>query len=386
MSAIMNTYNRYDITLVRGEGSYLYDDKGKRYVDFASGIAVTNLGHANKEIAEVITKQANTLIHTSNLYKNPLQEEVAQTISNLSFSGKVFFCNSGAEANEAALKLARIYGNKKHNGKKYKIITMTNSFHGRTFATLSATGQDKVKKGFEPVLDFIKHIPFNDILALKDAIEPETVAVLLEVIQGEGGVIPAKKEYLEEVRKICTERDILLIFDEVQTGIGRTGEVFGYQLFGVEPDAFTLAKALGNGFPIGAMVAKTEYAEYLAPGTHATTFGGNYLGCAIAKYVLSVVSDRSFLNSVKEKGNYIKKALKEIFGDKGEVRGEGMMIGVRLNDTISISDFINKAHEYGVLTVPAGDNTVRIYPALNIEYAILDEGLEKLNKTIGEFQ
>lgn len=386
MSAVMNTYNRYDITLVKGEGAYLYDDKGKRYVDFASGIAVTNLGHANKELTEIICKQSATLMHTSNLYKNPLQEEVAQIIIKLSFDGKVFFCNSGAEANEAALKLARIYGNKKYGGKKYKIITMTNSFHGRTFATLSATGQDKVKKGFEPVLDFIKHIPFNDISALKDAIEPETVAIMLEVIQGEGGVIPAKKEYLEEVRKICTEKDILLIFDEVQTGIGRTGEVFGYQLYGVEPDAFTLAKALGNGFPIGAMMAKTEYAEYLAPGTHASTFGGNYLGCAIAKYVLSTISNKEFLNSVKEKGRYIKKALKDIFKDKGEIRGEGLMIGVKLIDSISLSDFISKAHEKGVLTVPAGDNTVRVYPALNIDYSVMDEGLEKLNKALKEFK
>lgn len=386
MSAVMNTYNRYNITLVKGDYFYLFDENGKKYIDFATGIAVTNLGHSNKEIAEIICRQSATLMHTSNLYKNPIQEEVAQIISDLSFGGKVFFCNSGAEANEAALKLARIYGNKKYNGKRYKIITMVNSFHGRTFATLSATGQEKVKKGFEPTLDFIKHIPFNDIDAFEKAIEPETVAVVMEVIQGEGGVIPAKEGYLEAVRRICFEKDILLIFDEVQTGIGRTGEVFGYQLYDVKPDIFTLAKALGNGFPIGAMVAKTEIAEYLSPGTHASTFGGNYLGCAIAKYVLKTVSDRSFLDSVKEKGSYIKNKLKTIFGDMGEIRGEGMMIGVRLIDSISLSDFIERAHKNGVLTVPAGDNTVRIYPALNISYDVLNEGLELINKTIGEFK
>jgi predicted acetylornithine/succinylornithine family transaminase len=385
MSAVMNTYNRYDITFVKGEGAYLFDDRGKRYIDFASGIAVTNLGHSNRELADVIYKQATTLIHTSNLYKNPIQDEVASIISDLSFGGKVFFCNSGAEANEAALKLARIYGNKKYGGKRYKILTMINSFHGRTFATLSATGQEKVKKGFEPVLDFIKHIPYNDIDAFKSAIDDQTVAVMLEVIQGEGGVIPADKDYLNQIRRICTDKDILLIFDEVQTGIGRTGEVFGYQNFNVEPDLFTLAKALGNGFPIGAMVAKSEIAEYLSPGTHASTFGGNYLGCAIAKFVLKVISDRAFLDSVKEKGDYLQKTLKSIFKDKGEVRGIGLMIGVRLVDSIPLGDFINKAHEYGVLTVPAGDNTVRIYPALNISKVDLDEGLELLKKTIGEF-
>ncbi|MCX8083938.1 MAG: aspartate aminotransferase family protein [Calditerrivibrio sp.] len=384
MNAVMNTYNRYDIAFIRGEGSYLYDKDGKRYVDFASGIAVTNLGHSNEKIASALYSQAKTLIHTSNLYKNPLQEEVAEVISKLSFGGKVFFCNSGAEANEAALKLARIYGNKKFGGKRYKVITMLNSFHGRTFATLSATGQDKVKKGFEPTLSHIFHIPFNDIGALKHAIDDETVAVMLEVIQGEGGVIPADRSYLKAVRDICSEKDILLIFDEVQTGIGRTGEVFGYQVYGVEPDIFTLAKALGNGFPVGAMVAKPQVAEYLSPGTHASTFGGNYLGCAIAKTVLEIVSDEVFLSTVRKKGEYLMEQLKKIVSDKAMVRGMGMMVGLRLDDGISMADFVIKANERGLLTVPAGDNTVRVYPALNIDYNVIDEGIEILEKIFRE--
>jgi len=242
MGYVMNTYNRYDISLVKGNGAYLYDIHDNRYVDFASGIAVTNLGHANPEITAVIAEQAATLIHTSNLYKNPLQEEAAEMISKVSFDGEVFFCNSGAEANEGALKLARIYGYKKYNGKRYKIITMINSFHGRTFATLSATGQEKVKKGFEPTLDYVTHVPFNDIAAIKNAIDDETVAIMLEVIQGEGGVLPADENYLKELRKLCTEKIIVLILMKFQTGIGRTGKVFAYQHYGVEPDVMTMAK------------------------------------------------------------------------------------------------------------------------------------------------
>ncbi|MCA1932069.1 MAG: aspartate aminotransferase family protein [Calditerrivibrio sp.] len=382
MGNVMNTYNRYDITLVKGEGAYLYDDLGNRYIDFASGIAVTNLGHSNPLISDVISKQANTLIHTSNLYRNPIQEETADLISKLSFGGSVFFCNSGAEANEAALKLSRIYGNKKYAGKKFKVITMNNSFHGRTFATLSATGQEKVKKGFEPTLNFIKHIPYNDINIFKDSIEDETVAVMLEVIQGEGGVVPADESYIHEIRKICTERDILLIFDEVQTGIGRTGKMFGYQHYGVEPDAMTLAKALGNGFPIGAMTAKKDIAEYLSPGTHATTFGGNYLGCAIAKKVLSIISEKSFLDSVNEKSVYLVEKLRNILNGYGIIRGKGLMLGVRLNDNINASDFIKNAHKNRILTVPAGDNTIRIYPPLNIDFDTLDEGIKLLKKSL----
>lgn len=382
MGNVMNTYNRYDITLVKGEGAYLYDENGDRYIDFASGIAVTNLGHSNPLISDVISKQANTLIHTSNLYRNPIQEEAADLISNLSFGGSVFFCNSGAEANEAALKLARIYGNKKYAGKRFKIITMNNSFHGRTFATLSATGQEKVKKGFEPTLDFIKHIPYNDIDMLKKSIDEETVAIMLEVIQGEGGVLPADEFYIKEIRKICSDNDILLIFDEVQTGVGRTGKMFGYQHYGVEPDVMTLAKALGNGFPIGAMTAKKAISEYLSPGTHATTFGGNYLGCAIAKKVLSIISEKSFLDSVNEKSVYLVEKLRNIFGGYGIIRGKGLMLGVRLDDSITASDFINNAHKNRILTVPAGDNTVRIYPPLNIDFETLDNGVKLLKKSL----
>ncbi|MEF3254270.1 MAG: aspartate aminotransferase family protein [Deferribacterales bacterium] len=383
MSYIMNTYNRYDIEFVKGEGGYLYDKNGKKYIDFASGIAVTNLGHSNKEITKVICEQASTLIHTSNLYKNGLQESCAELISKLSFGGKVFFCNSGAEANEAALKLARIYGNKKYAGERYEVITMVNSFHGRTFTTLSATGQEKVKKGFEPVLGFFHHVPYNDLDALLSTINSNTVAIMLEVVQGEGGVVPADPDYIGKVKEICDEKDILFIIDEVQTGIGRTGKFFGYQHYGIEPDVMTLAKALGNGFPIGAMVAKDKFAEYLAPGTHASTFGGNYLGCAIAKRVLEIISDERFLKSVNEKSVYMVEKLRNIFNGVGVIRGIGLMLGVKL-EKFQQSDFINQAHKNGILTVPAGDNTIRIYPPLNADYEFLDEGLELLKKSLGE--
>jgi predicted acetylornithine/succinylornithine family transaminase len=386
MGYVMNTYNRYDISLVKGNGAYLYDIHDNRYVDFASGIAVTNLGHANPEITAVIAEQAATLIHTSNLYKNPLQEETAEMISKVSFDGEVFFCNSGAEANEGALKLARIYGYKKYNGKRYKIITMINSFHGRTFATLSATGQEKVKKGFEPTLDYVTHVPFNDIDAIKNAIDDETVAIMLEVIQGEGGVLPAEENYLKELRKLCSEKDIVLIFDEVQTGIGRTGKVFAYQHYGVEPDVMSMAKGIGNGFPMGAMIAKRAFSQYLSPGTHATTFGGNYLGCAIAKKVLSIISDEQFLKAVNEKAIYLSDKLKKIFEGIGTVRGKGLMIGIKFNDSISANDFISISNRNRVLTVPAGDNTIRIYPPLNIQEDVLDEGLALLEKSVRELK
>ncbi|KAA0257948.1 aspartate aminotransferase family protein [Deferribacter autotrophicus] len=381
MSYVMNTYNRYELEFVKGEGSYLFDKKGNKYLDFASGIAVTNLGHGNSEISKVICEQAKKLLHTSNLYRIPVQEELAELISKRSFGGKVFFCNSGAEANEAAIKLARIYGNKKYDGVKYKIVTMINSFHGRTFAALSATGQDKVKKGFEPILDFFVSVPFNDYDALYEVVKNEdVVAVMLEPIQGEGGLIAANRAYLQKVRELCDKMDMLLIFDEVQTGIGRTGYLFAYQLYGVEPDVMTLAKGLGNGVPIGAMIAKERFAEYFTPGTHASTFGGNYLACAVGKKVLELVDDE-LLENVKKKGAYFRLKLKELFYNKGEVRGEGLLLGVSLKG-VSNTDFINECYKVYLLCVPAGDNVVRLYPSLIVSYEEIDECIDKLKRVV----
>ncbi|BAI81087.1 acetylornithine transaminase [Deferribacter desulfuricans SSM1] len=383
MSFVMNTYSRFDLEFVKGDGSYLFDKDGNRYLDFASGIAVTNLGHANKEIAEVICNQAKTLLHTSNLYKISSQEELAEKLSKRGFGGKVFFCNSGAEANEAAIKLAKIYGNKKYDGVRYKIVTMEGSFHGRTYATLSATGQEKVKKGFEPPMDFFVHVPYNDYDSLYNVVKDgDVIAIMLEVIQGEGGLKKADIAYLKNVRELCNRLDILLIFDEVQTGIGRTGKLFAYQHYDVIPDVITLAKGLGNGVPIGAMMAKEQFAEYLSPGTHASTFGGNYLACAVANKVLDLIDDE-LLQSVQEKGLYLKSKLKEIFSGKGEVRGEGLMLGVALND-VNNMDFINELHKEFMLAVPAGDNVVRLYPPLTVTKEEIDEGITKLEKVINK--
>ncbi|MGA1847424.1 aspartate aminotransferase family protein [Deferribacter abyssi] len=381
MSYVMNTYNRYKLEFVKGEGSYLFDREGNRYLDFASGIAVTNLGHSNSEISKVICEQSKKLLHTSNLYKIPFQEELAEIISKKSFGGKVFFCNSGAEANEAAIKLARIYGNRKYEGVKYKIVTMTNSFHGRTLATLSATGQDKVKKGFEPTLDFFVSVPFNNYDALYEVVKNEdVVAVMLEPIQGEGGIIAANRTYLQKVRELCNRMDVLLIFDEVQTGVGRTGYLFAYQIYGIEPDIMTLAKGLGNGIPIGAMIANDRFATYFTPGTHASTFGGNYLACAVGKKVLELMDDQ-LLDDVKKKGVYFKQKLKKIFDDRGEVRGEGLLIGVSLKG-VKNTDFIDECHNEHLLCVPAGDNVVRLYPPLIVSYEEIDECIKKLKNVI----
>lgn len=382
MGGIMNTYNRMPLSFKSGQGCYLYDERGEKYLDFTSGIAVVNLGHANKDISKTICDQSSRLIHTSNLFENPLQLKVAERLSGLSYGGDVFFCNSGAEANEAAIKLARIYGNKKYEGLRHKIITMRDSFHGRSYATLSATGQDKVKEGFRPVADFFVHAPFGDFDAIRSlADNGDVVAVMLEVIQGEGGVKAAGQGFLKQLKDYCEKQDILLIFDEVQTGMGRTGKMFGYEHYGITPDIMTLAKALANGVPIGATVACQKCSSFFKPGTHATTFGGNYLACAAADKVLDIMTEEGFLDSVKQKGAYFKKELEKLFQDKAEIRGEGLMLGASLKDIDSMT-FIRKAVENNLLLVAAGDNTVRFYPPLNTEKKDLDYALDLAEKTL----
>ncbi len=376
MSNVMQTYKRYSLSPSYGVGAYIYDENGKEFIDFATGISVVNLGHSHPEITKVICDQAGKLIHLSNLYENSIQEELAEKISNLSFDSQVFFCNSGAEANEAALKIARIIGNKKFSGKKYKIITMNNSFHGRTFATLSATGQDKVKEGFEPILDYFLHAEFNNFNNVADKCEKNDVAaIMLELIQGEGGLEKANLGFVQNLRKFCDDNEILLIFDEVQTGVGRTGKSFAFQHFDVEPDIMTLAKALGNGYPIGAAVAKPEYAEYLSFGTHGSTFGGNFLGCAVANKVLDIICNDNFLNSVNLKGEVLSKQLSDVIKDKGLVKCYGLMCGVTFNE-INNADFILKCLEKGLLVIPAANNTVRFYPPLNVEEKLISRASE----------
>lgn len=382
MSSLVGNYGRYDVAFVRGNGCFLYDEAGREYLDFGCGISVVSLGHCNPAVTEAVTRQAQTLIHTSNLYRNPVQEELGRRLSELSFGGKVFFCNSGAEANEAALKIARIYGNKKHDGLRYKVISMKNSFHGRTFATLSATGQEKIHKGFEPVADWFVHVPYNDFDAVdKVCAKGDVVAVILELVQGEGGVCPIEKGYLERLRSYCDKKGILLIYDEIQTAMGRMGHIFGYEHFGVAPDILTTAKALGNGVPIGAVIAKAEYADYLVPGTHGTTFGGNYLACAAGNAVLDVLTADGFLESVREKGAYFKNRLKEICGDKvADVKGTGLMIGVQFHERSA--DFVKACLAEGLLVIPAGHETVRIYPSINIDKENLDKGLAIIEKVL----
>ncbi len=330
---LMNTYSRFPVVFRKGRGCVLYAEDGKEYLDFVAGIAVNVLGHCHPRVVVALQKQAQRLIHVSNLYHIEPQIRLAKLLVQNSFADKVFFCNSGAEANEAAIKLARKYA-KEHLGEdRYEIITAYNSFHGRTLAALTATAQEKFHKGFEPLVPGFKYIPYNDIEALKKAITPKTCAVLLEPIQGEGGVRIPDKDYLKNVREICTSSGILLILDEVQTGMGRTGKLFAYEHFGIEPDIITLAKGLGGGVPIGAVLATEKVSASFTPGTHASTFGGNPLVTQTALATMeTILEDNILLNECRRLGNYFidkLNKLKEAFPDiVVDVRGMGLMIGV----------------------------------------------------------
>ena len=384
MSAIFKNYSRYPLAFVKGEGARLTADDGKVYLDFGCGISVVNLGHCHPKVTEAIQKQAATLIHTSNLYHIPLQEQLADRLSRCGFGGDVFFCNSGMEANEAALKLARIYGNTKYDGKRLRVVTFENSFHGRSYMTLSATGQEKVKHGFEPVADFFTHIEANDFVGfVNEAKKGDVIAPMIELIQGEGGLSLIAREFLENAYDYCQKNDILLIFDEVQTGFGRTGDIFAYKHYGIAPDIMTMAKGIANGVPMGAMMARHEIAEYMKPGTHGTTFGGNFLACAAAMAVLDVMTEKGFMSGVCDKGDYFKSHLEEIFYQtEVTVLGTGLMTGIKVPGRQK--DFINKLIENGLLTVPAGGDVIRVYPPLTATYEELDEGLAIIEKTAKE--
>lgn len=377
MSRIMNTYNRSSLKPASGEGSWVTSENGEKYLDFTSGISVVNLGHSHPAVADAICRQARTLCHTSNLFQNPLQEALAERLSAASFGGVAFFCNSGAEANEGALKLARIYGNRKYDGKRFRVITMQNSFHGRTFATLSATGQSKIHDGFSPIADFITHLPYGDFAAVEaELAKGDVAAVMLELVQGEGGVEPVDAAYLKQLREICTAQDVLLIYDEIQTGMARLGELFGYQIYGIEPDVMTLAKALGNGVPIGCFLAREEVAQYMKPGTHGSTFGGNFLVCAAALATLDVMQADGFLQMVREKSEYTRKLLKEAFEPKGcSITGIGLMCGIRF--PFDPKSFVPAALQQKLLLVGAGLSTVRFYPPLTASYEEIAEGVKR---------
>ncbi|MEK6682492.1 MAG: acetylornithine transaminase [Nitrospirota bacterium] len=377
---IMNTYNRFPIVIIKGRGALVYDTDGKEYLDFVSGIAVCNLGHCHPKVTVAFQKQAQRLIHISNLYHNEPQIKLAKLLVENSFADKVFFCNSGAEANEAAIKLVRKYAKEKLNGSRYEIITMEKSFHGRTMATITATGQEKVQKGFEPLLPGFKYASFNNIDAVKKAINKKTAAVMLEPIQGEGGVNIPDNDYLKKLRRLCNDEGILLVFDEVQTGMGRTGKLFAYEHYGIEPDIMTLAKGLGNGVAIGAILAKDNVAEAFAPGSHASTFGGNPLACSAAKAALeTIIEDGILFENCIRMGDYLTKGLKEL--KKGssfikDLRGKGLLIGMELN--IDGKDIVMECIKEGLLISCTMDRILRFLPPLIITKEEIDSMLEIL--------
>lgn len=384
---IMKTYGRYPIVPVRGEGCRLWDADGKEYLDFLGGVAVNNLGHCHPKVVAALQKQAGELIHCSNYYQIPQQIELAELLCTHSFADKAFFCNSGAEANEAAIKLARKYSLDTFGSERHEIITAAESFHGRTMATVSATGQEKVQRFFDPLLHGFTHVPFDDVAALEAAISPTTCAIMLEPIQGEGGVNVASPGYFKAVRDLCDRHGLLLIFDEVQVGMGRTGKLFAYQHFGIEPDIMTLAKALAGGAPIGTMLAKDKYAAAFTPGTHGSTFGGNPLVCAAAIATVRTLLEDGLLNRCEEIGEYLTGEL-ESLGKKYSfvrgVRGIGLMIGMALS--IPGADIVKKGHERGVLLNVTHDTVLRFVPPLVVSKHEINKMIEILDGIFAEVE
>jgi acetylornithine/N-succinyldiaminopimelate aminotransferase len=367
MQAVMETYKRLGIAPTGGEGSWLFDDEGNRYLDFIGGIATNSLGHGHPALVGAIQEQAGKLIHCSNLYEIPLQAEVAGMLTDATDFDRVFFCNSGAESVEAAIKLARKYAHDAFGPHKHEVLTFSKSFHGRTYGGLTATAQPALQDGFGPMLPGMVHAPFGDLQATKAMVGPQTAAILVEPIQGEGGVIEPPEGFLEGLRGLCDEHGALLIFDEVQTGAGRTGHLFAYQNTGVVPDVLTSAKGLGGGFPVGAMMAKEEYAA-LGPGNHGSTFGGNPLAMAAVKVVLGVVNDPAFLEEVRFKGSVLKNALHKLAErvPGAEVRGEGLLLGLDLADADLAREVFQYCLDERVLVNLVGGTTIRMAPPLTV--------------------
>lgn len=401
----MPSYGRFELVLARGQGSHLWDVNGKRYLDLGGGIAVCSLGHANAEITEALVEQSQRMVHISNLYYHEPQGRLAQQIVRHLAPGKVFFSNSGAEANEGLYKLARKFG---HDEGRFEIITAWNSFHGRTLAGIAATGQEKVKKGFEPAVAGFKHVPYNDLQAVRDVITPATAAILIEGVQGEGGIEPATTDYLLGLRQLCDERRMLLLMDGVQCGHFRTGRFQSFQrlLEGVPgadrflPDGVSMAKSLGGGFPIGAFWVREEHhgvklCDVLGPGTHATTYGGTPLGCAVANKVFEVIERDNLADNARATGGWMKAELEQLAAQFPQViksvRGLGFMLGIELAENIpafantgkvASLNFVNRLHEAGVLTVPSGTHVVRFLPALNLSRADAAEGLAVMTSVV----
>lgn len=382
-SSLLPTYARADLAFERGEGAWLISTKGERFLDFGAGIAVASLGHANPVLVEALTHQAQKLWHTSNLFEIPEAERLAKRLTEVTFADLVFFTNSGAEAVEGALKTARKYQSVSGHPERFEIITCEGAFHGRTLATIAAGGNPKYLEGFGPKLEGFVQIPLNDIGALKAAVGPHTAAILVEPIQGEGGIRMATREFLECMRKLCDEHGLLLIFDEVQTGVGRVGTLFSYELYGIVPDIMAIAKGLGGGFPLGAFLTTREAGKGMQTGTHGTTYGGNPLATTIGMTVIDMVLAPGFLDHVKAMGLLLKQRLAELMDTHpeviAEVRGEGLMLGLGLH--VPVANFVATGRQEKILVIPASDNVARLLPPLIIKEDEIAEAIRRLDAT-----
>jgi acetylornithine/N-succinyldiaminopimelate aminotransferase len=387
ITPVMPTYGRWDVAVERGEGCYLYATDGRKFLDLTSGIAVTSLGHCHPQVIEAVTKQARQLWHSSNLFRIPGQEKLAQRLVDNSFADTVFFNNSGAEACEMSLKVARKYQSETGHPEKYRIIGCNGSFHGRSFATLAAAGADNYLKGFGPVMDGFDHVAWDNLNEMRAAITPETAGIIVEPVQGEGGVRAPSADFLRGLRAICDEYGLVLIYDEVQCGLGRTGKLFAHQWSGVAPDIMAVAKALGNGFPIGACLATEKAAVGMVPGTHGSTFGGNPMAVAAANAVLDVMLAPGFFDTVNADAKYLWGKLETLAAKYPKlferVRGAGMLVGVKC--VVTAGDVVAKAREKGLLVLTAGDNVLRILPPLTITQREIDEAVGILDKVASEW-
>ena len=389
ISALMPVYPRCDVRPVKGDHCHLIDEDGTRYLDFASGIAVNLLGHSHPALIGAIQRQAETLMHVSNLYGSPQGEELAQMLVDKTFADTVFFTNSGAEAVECAIKTARAYHQSAGNTDKFEIITFTNAFHGRTMATISASNQEKMHTGFMPLLAGFKYAEFDDLESAKALMGPNTAGFLVEPIQGEGGIRPASAEFMQGLRQLCDENDLMLVLDEVQCGVARTGKLYAYEHYGIEPDIMATAKGIGGGFPLGACLATEKAARGMVFGTHGSTYGGNPLAMAAGKAVMDTVANDEFLAKVRETGDRLRSRLEQFIGNYPElfelVRGEGLMLGLKMK-VESRPFFVHLRDNHQLLTVAAGDNTLRVLPPLVIGDAEIDEFMNKLSAGAASYE